>query len=53
VGRLEKNPRSGRMVPELGDESIREIVHGTYRLCTASEMRSSKLPPYFMVLALD
>ena len=32
VGRLEKNPRSGRMVPELGDESIREVVRGTYRI---------------------
>jgi len=28
VGRLEKNPRSGRMVPDLGDE----VVHGNYRI---------------------
>ena len=32
VGRLADSPRSGRMVPELGDESIREIVHGNYRV---------------------
>ena len=32
VERLQKHPRSGRMVPELGDESIREIVHGNYRI---------------------
>jgi plasmid stabilization system protein ParE len=32
VGRLAENPRSGRMVPELGDESIREVIHGNYRI---------------------
>ncbi len=32
VGRLEENPRSGRMVPELGDASVREIIHGNYRI---------------------
>lgn len=25
-------PRLGRMVPEFGDESIREIIHGNYRI---------------------
>ena len=29
---LKDNPRSGRMVPELGDESIREVIHGNYRI---------------------
>ncbi len=24
--------RSGRVVPELGDESIREVIHGYYRI---------------------
>jgi plasmid stabilization system protein ParE len=32
VGRLEENPRSGRVVPELGDESVREVIHGNYRI---------------------
>ncbi len=32
VGRLEENPRSGRIVPELGDESVREVIHGNYRI---------------------
>ena len=31
VERLTDNPRSGRVVPELGDESIREVIHGNYR----------------------
>jgi len=32
VERLTDNPRSGRVVPELTDESIREVIHGTYRI---------------------
>jgi len=32
VERLEDHPRSGRVVPELGDESIRELIHGNYRI---------------------
>jgi addiction module RelE/StbE family toxin len=32
VERLQDHPRSGRVVPELGDDSIREIVHGNYRI---------------------
>lgn len=32
VERLADHPRSGRVVPELGDESIREISYGHYRL---------------------
>jgi toxin ParE1/3/4 len=32
VERLLVNPRSGRMVPELGDEAIREVIHGNYRI---------------------
>ena len=32
VERLKENPRSGRVVPELGDESIREVIHGNYRI---------------------
>ena len=32
VERLADHPRSGRAVPELGDESIREVIHGNYRV---------------------
>jgi addiction module RelE/StbE family toxin len=32
VTRLENNPLSGRVVPEVGDESLREIIHGSYRI---------------------
>ncbi len=32
VERLQEHPRSGRMVPELGDESIREVIYGNYRV---------------------
>jgi plasmid stabilization system protein ParE len=30
VDRLEANPLSGRVVPELGDETVREVIHGNY-----------------------
>ena len=32
VTRLEEHPLSGRVVPEIGHESIREIVQGNYRI---------------------
>jgi addiction module RelE/StbE family toxin len=32
VERLVDHPRSGRIVPELGDVSIREVIHGNYRI---------------------
>ena len=32
VGRLESFAESGRVVPEVGDESLREIVDGAYRI---------------------
>ena len=32
VERLADHPRSGRVVPEFGDESIREVIHGSYRI---------------------
>ena len=32
VERLQDHPRSGRVVPELGDDSIREVIHGNYRV---------------------
>jgi addiction module RelE/StbE family toxin len=32
VTRLENHPLSGRVVPEVGDESLREVIHGSYRI---------------------
>jgi toxin ParE1/3/4 len=32
VERLKDNPHSGRVVPDLGNESIREVIHGNYRI---------------------
>ena len=32
VERLETYPLSGRVVPELGDENVREIIVGNYRV---------------------
>jgi len=32
VGRLELFPQSGRVVPEVGDEALREVLYGNYRL---------------------
>ena len=30
--RLEKYPRSGRVIPEIGDEHCREVIYGAYRI---------------------
>ena len=32
VDRLESFPESGRVVPEVGDGSLREIIYGAYRI---------------------
>jgi plasmid stabilization system protein ParE len=32
VARLEQHPESGRVVPELGRQEVREIVHGAFRI---------------------
>jgi plasmid stabilization system protein ParE len=32
VTRLESHPLSGRVVPELGDESLREVIDRKYRI---------------------
>jgi len=29
---LESSPEMGRVVPELDDSSVREIIHGSYRI---------------------
>ena len=32
VARLEQHPLSGRVVPEVRNESLREVLHGNYRV---------------------
>jgi addiction module RelE/StbE family toxin len=32
VARLEANLLSGRVVPEVGDETLREVIRGNYRI---------------------
>ena len=32
VARLEDNPLSGRVVPEVGDEALREVTYSNYRI---------------------
>jgi addiction module RelE/StbE family toxin len=32
VTRLESHPLSGRVVREVGDETLREVIHGSYRI---------------------
>lgn len=32
VDRPRQFPKSGRMVPEVGDEAVREVIRGAYRI---------------------
>jgi plasmid stabilization system protein ParE len=32
VGRLSAFPLSGRVVPELGQKTVREVIYGNYRI---------------------
>jgi len=32
ANQISNNPKSGRIVPEIGDESLRELIIGKYRL---------------------
>jgi toxin ParE1/3/4 len=40
VDRLEFFPESGRIVPEVGDGSLREIIFGAYRIVYRAEAES-------------
>lgn len=41
VGRLDAFPESGRMVPELAEPSVREVIHGSYRI--VYELRTERI----------
>ena len=32
VGQLMLSPKSGRVVPEIGDEQFKELIYGNYRI---------------------
>jgi len=32
VEHLETDPLSGRVVPEIGNDAVREVIHGNYRI---------------------
>ena len=39
VYKLQSFPRSGRIVPELGEDTIREIIFGNYRIVYRIEVK--------------
>lgn len=43
VERLKSHPKSGRKVPEVGIERIREIVYGAYRVIYGIDERARKI----------
>ena len=43
VDRVAAFPHSGRMVPELGDPAVREIILGNYRLVYRRKARTVEL----------
>lgn len=47
VALLESSPRSGRVVPEVGDESLREVIHGNYRIVYRFRHDFMRLRPCF------
>jgi DNA-binding XRE family transcriptional regulator len=43
VKALESFPESGRVVPDVGDESLREIINGAYRIVYRIEFESVRI----------
>jgi plasmid stabilization system protein ParE len=41
VDRLREFPESGRVLPELADPTVREVIHGSYRI--VYELRSDRV----------
>lgn len=42
VERLEVHPLSGRVVPEVGDDTLGEVIHGSYRIVYRVRSTSSR-----------
>lgn len=43
VSRLETFPHSGRLVPEVGDEALREVIYGNYRLVYRLQVETAEI----------
>jgi addiction module RelE/StbE family toxin len=52
VGRLDSFPQSGRVVPEVRDECLREVIHGNYRLVYRLEAETAKVITVYHVARL-
>ena len=52
VGRLDSFPQSGRVVPEVRDECLREVIHGNYRLVYRLEAETVKVITVYHVARL-
>ena len=46
VERLQAFPQSGRVVPEVDDPTIREVIQGSYRVCIDSFTMKSISSPF-------
>ena len=45
VGRLESFPESGRVVPEVGDDTLREVIYGAYRIVYRVQAETVQVVP--------
>lgn len=43
IRQLEEFPRMGRMVPEIGDEVLRELIHRSYRIVYYVDAENEKV----------
>jgi toxin ParE1/3/4 len=50
VERLQDFPQSGRVVPELGDDQIREVILGTYRIVYRPSASEVTIPRFSIPL---
>lgn len=46
VGQLMLSPKSGRVVPEIGDEQFRELIYGNYRILYRIEKSRCQSSPF-------
>ena len=44
---LETDPLSGRVVPEVGDDTVREVIHGNYRIVYRVRLNLVEIVPVF------
>jgi plasmid stabilization system protein ParE len=49
---LKLHPQAGRVIPEIGNQFCREVIYGSYRICTASNEIRYGLLVWFMLLVI-